>query len=62
MISGLDSVSIYQAWGDKSMTILLAESNSYNTLAKILNLSVSTIFGHTHLDESRTRIKTYHKY
>jgi len=40
---GLGNVCIYQAWGDKSMTILLAESNSYNTLANILNLFVATI-------------------
>lgn len=33
----------YQAWLDKDMTMLFAESSSYNYLANILNVSVSTV-------------------
>lgn len=29
----LDQTHVYQAWSDKEATILLAESNSYNSLA-----------------------------
>jgi hypothetical protein len=31
---------VYQAWLDKEATILLAESNSYNSLADQLKISV----------------------
>jgi hypothetical protein len=34
---------VYQAWLDKEATILLAESNSYNSLADQLKISVGTV-------------------
>lgn len=40
---GLENTRTYQAWADKDMTKLIAESNSYNSLADQLNLSVSTV-------------------
>lgn len=43
MSLSLDEIHVYQAWLDKEATILLAESNSYNSLADQLNISVSTV-------------------
>lgn len=39
----LNHIHVYQAWKDKKMTKLLAESNSLNSLADILGLTVGTI-------------------
>lgn len=39
----LDQTHVYQAWLNKEATILLAESNSYNSLADQLKLSVGTV-------------------
>lgn len=39
----LDQIHVYQAWLDKKATILLAESNSYNSLADQLKISVGTV-------------------
>lgn len=43
MSLSLDKVHTYQAWGDKEMTKLIAESNSYNSLAEQLNVSISSV-------------------
>lgn len=43
MLLSLDQVHIYQAWADKKATQLIAESDSYNSLADQLNMSVGTI-------------------
>ena len=43
MLLSLDHIHVYQAWLDKEGTILLAESNSYNSLANQLNLTVSSV-------------------
>lgn len=39
----LDQTHVYQAWSDKQATILLAESNSYNSLADQLKISVGSV-------------------
>nr|QCW06942.1 hypothetical protein [Drechslerella brochopaga] len=39
----LDETHVYQTWDDKETTILLTESDSYNSLAKQLDISVNTI-------------------
>jgi len=39
----LANIRKYQVWFDKDMTILIAESSSYNSLANILNISVGTV-------------------
>lgn len=39
----LDQTHVYQAWLDKEATILLAEANSYNSLADQLKISVGTV-------------------
>lgn len=39
----LDQTHVYQAWSDKEATILLAESNSYNSLADQLEMSVGSV-------------------
>jgi len=39
----LANIRKYQAWYDKDVTMLLAESSSYNSLANILNISVGTV-------------------
>lgn len=39
----LDQIHVYQAWLDKKATILLAESNSYNSLADQLKISVGAV-------------------
>lgn len=39
----LNHIHVYQAWMDKKMTKLLAESNSLNSLGDILGLTVGTI-------------------
>lgn len=36
-------MKVYQAWFDKEATILVAESNYYNSLADQLNISVGTV-------------------
>jgi hypothetical protein len=43
MSLSLDQTHVYQAWLDKEATILLAESNSYNSLADQLNISVGAV-------------------
>ena len=43
MLLNLDHTHVYQAWLYKQATILLAESNSYNSLADQLNISVGTV-------------------
>lgn len=43
MLFSLNCLHTYQAWSDKNMTKLLAESNSLNSLADMLGLTVSTI-------------------
>ena len=43
MLLSLDQIYVYQAWADKEATLLLAESDSYNSLADQLNMSVGTI-------------------
>lgn len=43
MSLSLDETHVYQAWADKEATILLAESNSYNSLADQLNVSVGWV-------------------
>ncbi len=43
MLLNLYETHVYQAWLDKEATILLAESNSYNSLGDQLNISVSTV-------------------
>lgn len=43
MSQDLNHLHTYQAWGDKEMTKLLAESNSFNSLADMLGLTVGTI-------------------
>lgn len=39
----LDQTHVYQAWLDKEATILLAEANSYNSLADQLKISVGAV-------------------
>jgi hypothetical protein len=36
----LQYIKTYQAWGDKDMIKLIAEANSYNSLAHLLDVSV----------------------
>lgn len=43
MMLSLDETHVYQAWLDKEGTMLLAESNSYNSLADQLNISVGRV-------------------
>ena len=43
VLLSLDETHVYQAWLDKEATILLAESNSYNSLADQLNISVGSV-------------------
>jgi transcriptional antiterminator len=43
MLLNLDQTHVYQAWLNKEATILLAESNSYNSLADQLKVSVGTV-------------------
>lgn len=39
----LQSIQTYQAWMDKGLTKLLAEANSYNSLAHLLGISVGAV-------------------
>jgi hypothetical protein len=39
----LQCIKTYQAWGDKDMTKLIAEANSYNSLAHLLDVSVGSV-------------------
>jgi hypothetical protein len=43
LLLSLDQTHVYQAWLNKEATILLAESNSYNSLADQLKISVGTV-------------------
>ena len=43
MLMGMNNINTYQAWKDKKKTKLLAESNSLNSLADMLGLTVGTI-------------------
>ena len=43
MSLSLDHTHVYQAWADKEATTLIAESNSYNSLADQLNISVGSV-------------------
>jgi len=47
----LANIRKYQAWFDKDMTILIAESSSYNSLANILNISVGTVRNNMNLHQ-----------
>ena len=43
MLLSLDQTHVYQVWADKEATQLIAESDSYSSLADQLNMSISTI-------------------
>lgn len=47
----LANIHKYQAWFDKDMTMLLAESSSYNYLANILKISVGTVRNNMNWDK-----------
>ena len=59
MSLNLDQVRVYQAWADKETTKLIAESDSYNSLADQLNISVSTI--RNNMNWSPKRALVYYK-
>nr|YP_009710351.1 hypothetical protein [Ceratocystis albifundus]QFX74853.1 hypothetical protein [Ceratocystis albifundus] len=43
MLQDLDETHIYQAWLDKEDKTLLAEANSFNSLADLLGISIGTV-------------------
>lgn len=56
MLLSLDEASEYQAWLDIEGTKLFAESNSLNSLAKLLNVTVGTVRNNMNWDKGITII------